>query len=99
MQYTKKHKVLNRKKQRTNPHMVIAYNKQSGYKRHLETMAGLSFPPKKATLKIKAKCTGLLFKGKTTGKRKTFSLSCHHPAYTTGLSSTDMQNTEMYSQK
>lgn len=91
MQYTKKHKVLNRKKELAQIWIRIAYNNWSGYKRHLEVMAGLSFPPKNTTLKIKAKCTGLLFEGKnTTGKRKTFSPSCHHSAYKTGLSSTGM---------
>lgn len=34
---------------------IFAYNKQSGYKGYLETTALLSFPPKNATLEIKAR--------------------------------------------
>lgn len=46
---------------------IFAYkNKQSGYKGHLEIIALLSFPPKNATLEIKARCDGLLLEGKSS---------------------------------
>jgi len=67
MQWTKKHKVLNRKKIYTIQNMnIFAYNKQSGYKGYLETIALLSFPPKNATLEVKARCERLLLQGKSS---------------------------------
>lgn len=55
------------KKKKDTPNEKFSYNKQSGYKGYLETIALLSFLPKNATLEIKAR---LFSKGESpTGHR------------------------------
>ena len=79
----------------------FAYNKQSGYKGHLETTALLSLPPKNATLEIKARCLDsrqdgrLLLEGKSTAghRGKPFPFELPHFSYRNGLSGTGTENT------
>lgn len=82
----------------------FAYNKQGGYKGHLETTALLSFPPKHATLEIKARCLdsrqdGLLLEGRSTAghRGKPFPFELPHFSYRSGLSGTGTENTTITS--